>query len=319
VALGVVLVLFARPLAIWLCLLPFGFTRNETTFIAWVGLRGAVSILLAILPLMHGLPDGQTMFNATFLIVLTSLMVQGWTVRPAARWLGLVLPPRYGPIERVELELPGSPNHELAVYHILEESPVARGSRVPRWARPALIVRGDHRLDVRSAGRLQPGDYVYIFASPHQLPLLDRLFASPVELTSDDRMFFGDFVLDPSAPLAEVAKVYDVPLAKEDQGLSVGELVSRELGETPELGDRFPYGPVELIVRSLDDEGGLAALGLALQPTAQAQPRLPFFQTRRDLAAYWRAWRSGEGKAEPIRQEKLPPEPSVLPAPGSEG
>ena len=51
-ALAVVLILVARPIAIWLCLAPFRFTNNETTFIAWVGLRGAVSILLAIVPIL---------------------------------------------------------------------------------------------------------------------------------------------------------------------------------------------------------------------------------------------------------------------------
>src|SRR5690606_19138688 len=77
--LAVFMIFIARPAAVWLLLIPFGFTRNETTFVAWVGLRGAVAILLAILPMASGLPNGQVLFNATFLVVVISLLLQGWT------------------------------------------------------------------------------------------------------------------------------------------------------------------------------------------------------------------------------------------------
>jgi potassium/hydrogen antiporter len=91
-ALALVLIFFARPVAVWLCLLPFRFSYRETTFIAWVGLRGAVSILLAIVPILGGLDAGQMFFNFVFMIVVASLLVQGWTIRRTARWLGLIEP-----------------------------------------------------------------------------------------------------------------------------------------------------------------------------------------------------------------------------------
>ena len=59
VLLGLFLIFVARPLAVWLCLFPFRFPRAETAFISWVGLRGAVSILLAITPLLGGLEHGR--------------------------------------------------------------------------------------------------------------------------------------------------------------------------------------------------------------------------------------------------------------------
>lgn len=99
VALGLFLIFIARPLAIWLCLLPFRFPRQETAFISWVGLRGAVSILLAITPLLGGLENGRVIFNMAFIIVLVSLLVQGWTIGPLARRLGLIVPQRIGPLE----------------------------------------------------------------------------------------------------------------------------------------------------------------------------------------------------------------------------
>ena len=93
-ALGVVLVLtfIARPLAVWLCLAPLGFSRGEIGFVAWVGLRGAVPIVLAVFPLMAGVPEARAMFDVAFMVVLASLLLQGATMAPAARWFGVNLP-----------------------------------------------------------------------------------------------------------------------------------------------------------------------------------------------------------------------------------
>ena len=100
VILGLFLVFVARPLAVWLCLLPFDFAQKEITFVAWVGLRGAVSILLSILPILSGLKTGQDIFNITFIVVLVSLVVQGWTIKPVARRLGLLIPKQTGRASR---------------------------------------------------------------------------------------------------------------------------------------------------------------------------------------------------------------------------
>src|SRR5690606_34166842 len=99
------------------------------------------------------------------------------------KWLGLIVPPRIGPLEKVELELPGSARHELVAYRVTPESPVAKGERIPRWARPSLVVRDGRSMRVHEAGQPQPGDYVYIFAMPRFISLLDRLFANPAEMT----------------------------------------------------------------------------------------------------------------------------------------
>ena len=137
VLLGLFLIFIARPLAVWLCLIPFRLPRPEVAFVSWVGLRGAVSILLAITPLLGGLENGRLIFNTAFIIVLVSLVFQGWTVGPLARRLGLIVPARLGPLDKVELELPGSAHHELLAYRVAHGSPVARGERIPRWARPS--------------------------------------------------------------------------------------------------------------------------------------------------------------------------------------
>lgn len=283
VLLALFLTLIGRPIAVWVCLLPFGFSRNETTFVAWVGLRGAVSILLGILPIVAGLPTGRLLFNVTFVVVMTSLLLQGWTIRPMARWLGLIVPPRTGPVERVELELPGRANHELIAYRIAPESPVAKGQRIPRWARPSLIVRDGRSLRLHEAGRLRAGDYVYIFAAPKLLHLLDRLFARPAALDPSDREFYGDFAIDPDSPISDVSAAYGFSVSPEEAKLTAADFVHRRLQGAAEVGDRVPIESVELIVRALDEGGEIASIGLAVEPTRAAQPKLPLFQSRSEI------------------------------------
>jgi cell volume regulation protein A len=299
-ALAAFLIFVARPVAIWLCLWPFRFHREETAFVAWVGLRGAVSLLLALLPLMAGLPRGQEIFNATFIVVLASLLVQGWTIRPMARQLGLIIPPSIGPVEKVELELPGTASHELVVYHVVSDSPVARGERIPRWARPSLVVREGQSMRPQFAGRLQAGDHVYLFASPRNIRLLDRLFASPARVEEDDKDFFGEFYIDTSHSLGELAQAYGVE-PPGDPATPIGAFMVERLGGHAEVGDRVAIGFLELIVRDTDDSGAITAAGLALAPEPQPGPSgwpvLGGFVDlaailRRRLAAF-RRWLSG--------------------------
>lgn len=91
-AVALTLIFVARPVAVWLCLVPFRFTQQETWFIAWVGLRGAVPIVLALFPLMAGTPQANLLFNIAFVVVLVSLLTQGTTIARAARLLGVALP-----------------------------------------------------------------------------------------------------------------------------------------------------------------------------------------------------------------------------------
>ncbi len=303
VGLALFLIFVARPVAVWLSLLPFNYQRAEAGFVAWVGLRGAVSILLAILPVLFRLEHGTLYFNTAFIVVLVSLLVQGWTINPVARRLGLVVPPRIGPVDKVELELPGTAHHELLAYRVVPESPVARGVRLPRWARPSLVVRDGQSMRFQYAGRLRANDRVYLFISQRYPRLLDRLFASPAPVAEDDAEFFGAFAIDPSRPARELQAAYGPELSAEDQGKSIAELMTARLGGRAEYADRVAFGPVELIVRDVDEKGAIASVGISLAPEAP-KTRIPLFLNLRDMRAYLRRWlgktgsaRAGEEKA----------------------
>ena len=197
--------------------------------------------------------------------MVASLLIQGWTIRPMAHQLGLIVPPSIGPVEKVELELPGTASHELIVYHVVEESPVARGERIPRWARPSLVIRDGQSMRPQYAGRIEAGDHVYLFAAPRNIRLLDRLFASPATVEENDKDFFGEFVIDSTHTIGELAAAYGVtPPA--DPTVTIGSYMLARLGGGAEVGDRVSMDFVELIVRATDDEGAITGAGLALAP-----------------------------------------------------
>ena len=299
IILALALTFVCRPLAVWLCLMPFGYKRNETAFISWVGLRGSVSILLGIIPLATGMESGQLLFNTAYIVVLVSLLLQGWTIAPMARWLGLIVPARIGPVERLELELPGgSGDHELVVYKVAAESPVALGDeRLPRWARPSLVVRDGHSMRYQYAGRLQVDDLVYMFVAPQYIRLLDRLFASPVRLTLDDEDFYGKFLIDPRQPMAALAEAYGLTGVVDPQQppVSIRDYITQRLGGTAEVGDRITCSGVELIVRDLDADGAISEVGLSIEEPDNAA-QLPLFQSGRELWQLLRARLARRGK-----------------------
>jgi len=282
ILLGLFLIFIARPLAVWLCLLPFRLPRPEVAFISWVGLRGAVSILLAITPLLGGLEHGRMIFNAAFIIVLVSLVVQGWTVGPLARRLGLIVPARIGPLDKVELELPGSAHHELLAYRVVAGSPVARGERIPRWARPSLVVRDGRSMRFQDMGRLQAGDNVYIFVPDRYPRLIDKLFASRAVVDPEDADFFGAFAVDPARPAEELELAYGPGLTEEERKLTIGALVTERLDGHAEYADRVSLGSIELIVRDVDDKGRITSLGLSFEPTAPVA-KVPVFLSGGEL------------------------------------
>ncbi|PDT01220.1 potassium/proton antiporter [Rhizobium chutanense] len=306
ILLALFLIFVARPLAVWLSLLPFDYTQQEIGFVAWVGLRGAVSILLAIMPILGKLENGQIYFNTAFIIVLVSLLVQGWTIKPVAKKLGLIIPPRIGAVDKVEVDLPGAANHELLSYRVIKDSPVLRGERIPRWATPSLVIRDGKSMRYQYAGRLREHDLVYLFIVPSYSRLLDRLFASRAPVDEDDAEFFGAFALSPARPAADLDAAYGPGLLNEsEKGLTIAELMRQRLGGKADYADRVRLGSIILIVRDLDEHDHITSVGMSLEAVEPAIT-LPIFINLKDIIQRIRDRLKGRRNRETKASEAAP-------------
>lgn len=257
--LAAVLIVLARPLAVVLSLLPFRFGLREQVFISWVGLRGAVPIVLGLYPLLAGTVESRTAFNVAFFVVLVSLLIQGWSVAPAARWLGLQLPSRATGRRLVELDAPGLEGRELVVYRVLPVAPaVGTGVRnlpLPTSVRLIAVVRQAQPLSFPEDETLVADDHVYLLAHPHDIPELERLFGTE-EAVGGPRAegFYGVFALRGDAHLGEVASLYGVEPEAADADLTLDEFLRSRFGSRIAVGDRVSVGRLELIVRRVDEE-----------------------------------------------------------------
>jgi cell volume regulation protein A len=183
VLLGAGLAFVARPLVVALCLLPFRLNAREIGYVSWVGIRGAVPIILATFPILAGLPGSEEIFHVVFFIVVFSAFIPGATIVPVTRRLRLDDPEPPTPTAALEMNSLGKLNAEIHVYHI-EEGVVACGARLSELSFPEessvlAVVRGDDLLPARGGTTLRTGDFVYVFCRPHDEPrvglLLGRL------------------------------------------------------------------------------------------------------------------------------------------------
>lgn len=161
---GLALIPVARPLAVIACLAPFRFAWREQAFISWVGLRGAVPIILAMFPWIAGFENWQIYFNVAFFVVLVSLLLQGWTVSPLARWTKLEVPSRTGRMQRVELGMPGQEEIELVGYRIDRDSPLLGACAAlvdwPGDVRALPVIRQGQTIKIEEVAGLVEGDQI---------------------------------------------------------------------------------------------------------------------------------------------------------------
>lgn len=268
------LMVVARPVAVWLCVAPFRFSLREIAFIAWVGLRGAVPIFLATVPVLAGLPGARSLFDLAFVVVLLSLLLQGWTVALAARSLGLELPATPGPASRVEIEVPTRFDRTVTGYVVGERSRAVGHDPdrmlLPRRTRILSVIRDGAVLDRGAPQSLRAGDYALTVAPPEESAAMDRLFAARPESEAADRAsLFGEFAFPGTAPARAVLETYGLVLPPQEVALSVSDLMLRRLGRAPVVGDRIRIDKVELIVRETQD-GVIRTVGIELDPEAAA-------------------------------------------------
>ncbi|HZP69773.1 MAG TPA: potassium/proton antiporter [Pseudolabrys sp.] len=269
VAVAAALMLVARPAAVFLCLAPFKFQWRELTFISWVGLRGAVGIFLASIPLLVSLPRANLFFDVAFVVVLSSLLVQGWTVALAARKLDISFV-RADPLpRRVELDLPGQLAREIVGYPVAANSPYLRRGLIPAWARPTLVVRSGEILTPAEAQPVREGDYVYLLAPPEKAQALDRFFMKMPATSAPDPRLLGDFFVPGTATLGALADIYGLQVAADHAEVTLADYFSEQLQRRAKAGDIVELGPIALLAHKVDG-GRVTTVGLRL-----AEPEEP--------------------------------------------
>jgi cell volume regulation protein A len=269
IVIALALMLVARPAAVMFCLWPFKFQWNEKIFISWVGLRGAVGIFLASIPLLVGLPGAYLYFDVAFVVVVSSLLVQGWTVALAARKLDISFT-RTDPLpRRVELDLPGQLAREIVGYPVAPNSPYLRRGLIPNWARPTLIIRNEEILTPAEAHPVREGDYVYLLAPPEKAQALDRFFVKLPSPAAPDPRLLGDFFVPGAATLGALAEIYGLQVDADHMEVTLADYFTEQLRRRTKAGDVVELGPIALLAHKVSD-GRVTTVGLRL-----AEPESP--------------------------------------------
>jgi cell volume regulation protein A len=180
---GLALTFVARPVMVALCLVPLRFPRNDVLYVGWVGLRGAVPIILATFPVLAGAPGAARLFNIVFFIVVLNAFLPGTTVPWLTRRLELESQEPPPPEAVLTIESFDRLDGELLSYYVDEALPVAgmmlHELPFPEGAAVTMIVRGRELIAPKGDTRLEVGDHAYVLTKPDGVGMVQLLFGHP--------------------------------------------------------------------------------------------------------------------------------------------
>ncbi|WP_414729444.1 potassium/proton antiporter [Zhongshania aliphaticivorans] len=264
-----ILIFIARPLAVAVSLLPFRFPVRDQVFVSWCGLRGAVPIILALFPSLAGLENARIYFELVFFVVLTSLVIQGWTIAPMARWLKVDLPVTLKLPSFKSTHLPSNPHKDLVVYQVVAGSSVIGKSIyqlvLPVSAQVVALIRDEIPLNSNEENTLQESDQVVIVATTGMAEKLADLFSPALSRMSSKQSssYFGDFTIRPNSKLSDLALLYTFDIPDELKHLTVGEHIKRKFRGRPVVGDALTFPQLKLTVKEMKN-GEISLIGLKL-------------------------------------------------------
>ncbi len=264
------LMLVARPLAVWSSIKWFKYSRKELAYISWVGLRGAVPITLAIMPMMSGVHknDAQLLFDVAFAVVILSLLIQGTTIPVLAKKLGMVLPDKPEPLDNREVWLADKLAVNLLSFQVAAGSdaenshPYAMTRQFPDGRLFALI-RNHETINVQMSTQMMVGDVAW-YVLPESAGDEFALQFSSADNQLDEQLFYGEFEVKPDVKVGELAFAYGL---KVDEGVADKTLLEafrQYFGDVPVAGDSLDWDGVRVMVKELDEHSYVKTFGLKL-------------------------------------------------------
>lgn len=251
------LIFVVRPVAVFLSIKPFfRFRWRELGFISWVGLRGAVPIVLAIFPVIGGVENASLYFNVAFVVVLLSLLIQGSTLSLMARWMRVEVPVGITPNHRGALGILPENDYEMFVYRIENEQLDGQPIRLLRFPSGTLIsalFRNHVMLHPKGSTELKLNDIICVISRNEDLDALNQIFNGHSRLKSREA-FFGSFTLRGDALLSDVAKAYGLVISSAEHGMTLSDFISRRVGGHPVVGDDVDWHGIHWVVNEVDGD-----------------------------------------------------------------
>lgn len=267
--LALVMIFIARPIAVFLSLVPFHFPKKDQVFISWVGLRGAVPIILALFPWLAGVPNKDLYFNVAFFVVIVSLLIQGWSIAPVARWLKLEVPPEPGPDHSMTLDSVAS-NDLLQVlsFKVGKGSPIVDSDWQQLNMSPDVsylgVLRKGEWIKAEQSPSFQLNDMLLVLSKAKDVKAVSDKVSTSAEQTSLDKLdFFGDFVLNGEITLNELDGFYSIKFAEDqDPTQSLSEYITEKFHRRVVVGDQVQLDQLVLTVRQIDDHDQILQVGI---------------------------------------------------------
>ena len=279
VAIAAFMILVARPIAVYTSVLPFKFKNREIGFISWVGLRGAVPITLAMLPVIAGVDNAFMLFDIAFGVVVLSLVLQGTTIPFMANLFKVRIPNNKGPKEEHEVWVSDRASITLYEFEVklgafaIGRHPKDISTRIsPEGIHVFALVRGQQILAINEQTKLKFGDSVWYAMSGDYADQIATVFN---DTTLDRRAiddFYGDWMLSPSVKLKDVPfftnrmkfeSLEDTLNTKNMWEQTVAEYIKDSLKMAPVAGDTVVINKEWLLViKEVDGQGRLKTIGL---------------------------------------------------------
>ena len=273
ILISLVLMFVARPVAVLVSALPFRFNFRELSFMSWVGLKGAVPITLATFPLMFATPEkplqANLLFDVVFFIVVVSAIVQGTSLTPVARWLGLERPRDPEPPVTLEISSLRNVDGKGADYTVSDDSKAA-GRLVKELALPtgvviALIARGEKVVPPQGNTRINAGDHVILVLRTGTEPMVEQVFGRDAA----DRAPMPTAVEFPfrgSTTVGELEAFYSIRIDAAPE-TTLDEIMRRQLGAEQTIVDAVAeFGSLRFRIQKLSSDGHIELVGMSILP-----------------------------------------------------